>query len=147
MAVTAAKPSRCCQGRGGTRKTTLPWILQLSLFWICRNVRAECKSETILQDNDSFRVLRVRANFLVLSQLVDWEDSLFCVGLKSSKLTPNERHNIYKWCPLKAAFTIPAKAFLYSILRNHHVEISIYFRMQANKVVAENTRNWFDSQI
>ena len=84
LAATTAEHFRRRQGRGGARRTISP----SSLFWICRNGNAGCKSETILQRNDYFRILRVGQN-----QNVDLEStvvkpvriSLFCVGSKSSK--------------------------------------------------------------
>ena len=54
---------------------------------------------------------------------------------------------MYERCPLlKATFTIMAEEF-YNILRYHYIGISTHFRGQTNEIVAENTRNRFDSHI
>ena len=42
--VAAAEHFRRRQGQGGARRT----LSSLSLFWVCRNARAECKRKTIL---------------------------------------------------------------------------------------------------
>ena len=49
-AVAAAAAKHFCrrQEQGGARGGILP----LSLFWICRNGRAGCKSETILRGSN-----------------------------------------------------------------------------------------------
>ena len=47
MSVTAAKRLRCRQGRGDASTKILS--LPLSLFWICENDRADCRSITIYQ--------------------------------------------------------------------------------------------------
>ena len=68
-------------------------------------------------------------------------------GFKEFKTNPNnERLKIDECWPLGAAFTITAESF-YNILRDAHVGTRIYFRGQANEVVAESRTNRLDPQI
>ena len=134
MAAVAAKDFRRRQGQGGARRVMPPF----SLFWICRNDRSGCKSETVLQRNDYVNPdIKLESDFQPWTWTNWWNRSEFpfCSGSKGSKWTLNERYKIYEGCPLNAAFTTLAEAFLQHS-RNFLVGISTYFRGQANKVVA-----------